>query len=90
MQAGQDMRISVLTVCRNAEATIARTIESFLAQDHPHKEMVLVDGASTDATIAIAQGFSKAAVAWGPPPEIPTTVVPSPNPDSDVRRVPAS
>ena len=41
-------------------------------------------------TIAIAQGFSKAAVAWGPPPEIPMTVVPSPNPDSDVRRVPAS
>jgi AhpD family alkylhydroperoxidase len=41
-------------------------------------------------TIAIAQGFSKAAVAWGPPPVIPMMVVPSPTPDSDVRRVPAS
>lgn len=35
-------------------------------------------------TIAIAQGFSKAAVAWGPPPEIPVTVIPTPTPDSDV------
>jgi AhpD family alkylhydroperoxidase len=41
-------------------------------------------------TVAIAQGFSKAAVAWGPPPEIPTMVVPSPTPDSDVRRVPSA
>ena len=35
-------------------------------------------------TVAIAQGFSKAAVAWGPPPEIPLTVIPTPTPDSDV------
>jgi len=42
-------------------------------------------------TIAIAQGFSKAAVAWGPPPEIPLTVIPTPTPTSDVTDpVPAS
>lgn len=35
-------------------------------------------------TIAIAQGFSKAAVAWGPPPEIPVMVIPTPTPTSDV------
>ena len=29
-------------------------------------------------TTSIAQGFSKAAVAWGPAPDIPLTVVPSP------------
>jgi AhpD family alkylhydroperoxidase len=29
-------------------------------------------------TTAIAQGFSKAAVAWGPTPDIPLTVVPTP------------
>ncbi|MDX6284730.1 MAG: hypothetical protein QOG53_215 [Frankiales bacterium] len=29
-------------------------------------------------TTAIAQGFSKAAVAWGPAPDIPLTVVPTP------------
>ena len=51
------MKISVLTVCRNAESTIARTISSFLEQEYPHKEMVLVDGASTDGTVAVAEGF---------------------------------
>ena len=35
-------------------------------------------------TTAIAQGFSKAAVAWGPPPEIPVMVVPTPTPQSNV------
>lgn len=31
-------------------------------------------------TTAVAQGFSKAAVAWGPAPDIPLTVVPTPAP----------
>jgi AhpD family alkylhydroperoxidase len=31
-------------------------------------------------TTAIAQGFSKAAVAWGPAPDIPLTVIPTPQP----------
>lgn len=51
------MKISVITVCRNAEATINHTISSFLSQDYPHKEMVLIDGASTDRTLAIAESF---------------------------------
>ena len=51
------MKISVLTVCRNAEATIARTITSFLEQEYPHKEMILVDGASTDRTVSVAESF---------------------------------
>ena len=32
------------------------------------------------ATIAFASAFSKAAIAWGPPPELPLTEVPSPGP----------
>lgn len=28
--------------------------------------------------VASAQGFSKAAIAWGPAPELPTTVIPTP------------
>jgi len=51
------MKISVLTVCRNAEATIARTIESFLAQEHGDKEMIIIDGASSDATLAVARRY---------------------------------
>lgn len=36
-------------------------------------------------TIALASGFSKAAVAWGPPEAVPTTVVPTPTPDPEDR-----
>jgi alkylhydroperoxidase family enzyme len=36
------------------------------------------------ATITTAMGFSKAAVAWGPPPGMPVLVVPTPAPDGSV------
>jgi hypothetical protein len=32
-------------------------------------------------TAGLASGFSRAAVTWGPPPEMPTTEVPTPTPD---------
>jgi AhpD family alkylhydroperoxidase len=35
-------------------------------------------------TTAVAQGLSKAAVAWGPAPDIPLTVIPTPKPDGAV------
>jgi len=52
------MKISVVTACYNSEATIAWTIQSFLSQTHPHKELLIVDGASTDRTLEIARGFA--------------------------------
>jgi alkylhydroperoxidase family enzyme len=36
------------------------------------------------ATITAAMGFSKAAVAFGPPPDMPVLVVPTPTPDGSV------
>ncbi|MET2827816.1 glycosyltransferase family 2 protein [Mesorhizobium shangrilense] len=47
------MKISVLTVCRNSAATIRHTLDSFFAQDHAAKELVIVDGGSSDETLAI-------------------------------------
>jgi hypothetical protein len=35
-------------------------------------------------TITIAMGFSKAAIAWGPPPRIPILEVPTPAPGRSV------
>lgn len=35
-------------------------------------------------TVAMAAGFSKTAIAWGPPPVIPVTEVPTPTPDGTV------
>jgi glycosyltransferase len=55
--AEQSMKISVVTTTFNSQATIALTIESFLRQTHPDKEMLVVDGASTDATMKIVESF---------------------------------
>lgn len=50
--------ISVITVCYNAEKTIRETVQSVLDQDHSAIEYVIVDGASTDATLSILKSFS--------------------------------
>jgi len=51
------MKISVITASYNSEATIGFTLESFLEQDHPDKEMLVIDGASSDATVKIVESF---------------------------------
>ena len=49
------MRISLVTVARNASATIADTIKSVGLQTGIEFEHLLIDGASTDDSIAIAK-----------------------------------
>ena len=52
------MRITVVTVCRNAAATIGAALESFLGQSHADKELLVVDGASTDGTLDVVRGLA--------------------------------
>lgn len=49
------MKISVITVCYNAAATIADTIRSVAAQGYPDVEHLIIDGASTDGTLSIIE-----------------------------------
>ena len=56
------MKISVVTASYNSEATIGFTIESFLRQKHPEKELLVVDGASRDATLKIVESFGSSAI----------------------------
>ncbi|HUQ70491.1 MAG TPA: glycosyltransferase family 2 protein [Planctomycetaceae bacterium] len=51
------MKISVVTVTRNSAATLHQTVESFLQQRYPLKEMLLIDARSTDQTVSIAASF---------------------------------
>jgi glycosyltransferase len=51
------MKISVVTVSRNSAATIGLTIDSFLQQRHPDKELLVIDACSTDGTVAIVKSF---------------------------------
>jgi glycosyltransferase len=56
------MKISVVTASYNSQATIGFTIQSFLEQDHPEKEMLVIDGASSDATLKIVESFASDAI----------------------------
>lgn len=47
--------VSVITVCRNAAATLDACIDSVAAQTWPRIEHILIDGASTDGTAAIIE-----------------------------------
>jgi len=52
-------RITVITVCYNSAATIADTLESIATQSYRNFEHIVVDGGSTDETLAIVSGWAK-------------------------------
>lgn len=49
--------VSIITVAFNSEKTIAKTMESVLNQTYSKIEYIIVDGASTDRTVEIAESF---------------------------------
>ena len=51
------MKISVITVCYNSHATIAGAIQSVVDQQLPEVEHIVIDGGSTDGTLAILERF---------------------------------
>ena len=52
-------KITVVTVCMNAEKYLRETIESVLSQKSEEYEYLIVDGVSTDSTLEIANEFRK-------------------------------
>ncbi len=53
------MKITIITVSYNSAATIADTLDSVAAQTHPAIEHIVIDGASTDDTVAIVRDRGK-------------------------------
>jgi len=47
------MKLTVATVCFNAEKTIEETIKSVLAQTYQNIEYLIIDGKSTDRTLEL-------------------------------------
>ena len=46
-------KISIITVTKNSQKTIETAIKSFIKQDYKNKELILIDGKSSDKTISI-------------------------------------
>jgi glycosyltransferase involved in cell wall biosynthesis len=63
------MRISIITVCYNAESTLEDTLFSVQHQIYPVIEHVLVDGGSSDGTVDIIRRFGKNLVHWVSKPD---------------------
>lgn len=51
-------KISIVTVCRNAQATIRKTVESVLSQDYSPLDYTVIDGNSQDQTLSILKEYS--------------------------------
>ncbi len=50
-------KVSIITICYNAEKTIAQTIQSVLNQTYENIEYIIIDGASKDSTYKIIETF---------------------------------
>ena len=53
------MLVSIITVSYNAGKTISKTIESVLNQTYPSIEYIVVDGASKDDSLSVAESFKE-------------------------------
>ncbi len=51
------MKVSIVTVAYNSENSIGKTIESILAQSYEKIEYLIIDGASKDKTVEIAEFY---------------------------------
>lgn len=53
------LKITIITVAYNSEASIGRAIESVLTQTYSCLEYLIIDGASTDRTVEKAESYRK-------------------------------
>ncbi len=53
------IKFSIITITYNAEAVLERTLESVAAQTYPEIEHIIVDGASKDNTLTIAEEYRR-------------------------------
>ena len=61
--------ISIITVALNSEQYIKETIESVISQTYKHKELIIIDGNSTDKTTDIIERYDEHIDYWVSEPD---------------------
>lgn len=54
-----DIKFSIITICKNAELEIERTLQSVLFQEYSNFEYIVVDGKSSDQTTKIIEKYAE-------------------------------
>lgn len=58
------IKVTVVTVCRNAARMLKPTIESVLCQSYNHLEYIIIDGGSTDGSLELIKSYKAAINYW--------------------------
>lgn len=61
--------ISVIVAVLNGAKTLQRCIDTVVGQSYPHKELLVIDGASTDGTVRILQEQGEKLAYWESTPD---------------------
>ena len=62
-------KVSIITVCYNAEKLIERTIKSVIVQTYPNVEFLVIDGKSKDGTVEIIKQYNDKISHWVSEPD---------------------
>lgn len=69
MEAPDSPLVTIITPSYNQGRYLESTIRSVLEQDYPRIEYIIIDGGSTDESLAIIQRFSKRLAYWESQPD---------------------
>ncbi|CAN5744593.1 glycosyltransferase family 2 protein [soil metagenome] len=56
--------VSIVVAVLDGRATLQRCLDSIAGQDHPNKQLIVIDGGSTDGTLEVLKRNEKAIAHW--------------------------
>ena len=62
-------KISIIVAVYNSKKTLQRCIDSVFSQTYPHKELIIIDGGSTDGTVDILRANNDKITYWKSEPD---------------------